>query len=232
MIGKKIALIGLVLVTFSFGGGWLYGFKKIAPSEKFAHFLRGYTNNYYNFRPKPRYDHFNLSIPNPDVVFLGDSLTQSSLFSEMFISPIRIYNRGVGGDTAIDILNRLREIEKLNPQHVYLMVGINDLGRGATPSQVANNIVEIYHKLSEKGISTYVQETIQCQPSKCTYVSKINELNNILASKLKSKLVRLGELSSKVGLSKDLTYDGIHLNKKGYRVWADHLKDFSPGKFK
>ena len=104
------------------------------------------------------------------------------------------------------------------------MAGINDFYKGASPSQVAENISKIYYGLTNAGIQAFVQETVQCDPSICSYVDDINELNAILASVFKSKLVRLGKLSFADGLSEELTHDGIHLNKKGYEIWIGKLR--------
>ena len=223
---KRFFIAGISSIILSFGVGWVYGFKKIPPSTKLANLLRGHTNNYEAVRDKPRYQHFELSIPNPDVVFLGDSITQASTFNEVFGTSARIYNRGVGGDTAFDIINRLQEIKSLKPKVVYLMVGINDLHRGASPKQVADNISTIHSSLTESGIKTIVQETIQCQASKCSFKDEVNDLNKILAVKFKSELLHMGELSSMHGLSDNLTYDGIHLNKEGYETWINQLRQY------
>tara|TARA_Y100001968_G_C19242086_1_gene659975 strand:- start:156 stop:869 length:714 start_codon:yes stop_codon:yes gene_type:complete len=234
---NKTALLVILISTISFLGGWIYGFKRIPPSTKLSDFLRWQRQireqsiGYNRVRLKPRYEHFKLSTPNPDIVFLGDSITESSLFNESFVMPSRIYNRGVSGDTAVDILNRLQEVIDLRPRDVYLMVGINDLAMGAKPIQVANNIEKIYDILSNKGINIHVQQTIQCQPSKCSYTREVNELNRILSSKFKFKLIDLGELTANTGLSGDLTYDGFHLNKKGYEIWITQLRKTSYGDF-
>lgn len=220
---KKIALVGIASIAFSFGIGWAYGFKRITPSTIIATMLRRNVRNYEEFREKPRYQHFELSIPNPDVVFLGDSITEASMFNESLDTSARIYNRGVSGDTAFDIINRLHEIKRLKPKVVYLMVGINDLNRGASPAQVAENISKIHDSLAKSGIKTIVQETIQCQPPKCSLKDEVNELNSILASVFKSELLRMGELSSTNGLNERFTYDGVHLNKKGYEAWINQL---------
>jgi len=233
---NKTALLAIFISTISFLGGWIYGFKRIPPSTKLADFLRWQireqTIDYNQVRLQPRHEHFQLSTPNPDIVFLGDSITQASLFNEYFVMPLRIYNRGVNGETSFDILNRLQEIVDLQPKNVYLMVGINDLYNGAKPIQVANNIQKIYDILIKEGISIHVQKTIQCQPSKCfNTINKVNQLNSILSSKFKSKLIDLGELNANSGLRGDLTYDGVHLNKKGYEIWITQLRKTPYGDF-
>ena len=223
-MNKSFVIAGISSIILSFGIGWAYGFKKIPPSTKFANLLKGNTNNYETFREKARYQHFELSIPNPDVVFLGGGITQAAVFNEALETSARIYNRGARGDTAFDILNRLQEIKKLNPKVVYLMVGMNDLHRGASPKQISENISKIHDSLTKSGIKIIVQETIQCQPSKCSYKNEVNELNKLLASLFKSDLLQLGELSSTNGLDGNLTSDGVHLNKEGYAAWINILR--------
>lgn len=75
-----------------------------------------------------------------DIVFLGDSITYSGLWSEVFLDK-KVANRGVRGDTSEGILNRIDQILSLTPNTVYLMFGINDIAGGAK----ANDIFERYN---------------------------------------------------------------------------------------
>lgn len=195
--------------------------------------LQGYTKDDLQIRRNSRYDIFRLSAPKPDVIFLGDSITEAGLFNEFFTSPAKIYNRGVSADTSSDIMSRLEEVINLNPDTVFLMAGINDLNRGTSPNEIANNIKNIHDRLSEAGINVFIQKTIQCHPSRCSVTKKVNQLNEILSSSYKSsKIIDLGNLNSTNGLSSELTTDGIHLNRKGYEEWVKHLRQNTNGIFR
>jgi len=221
-----------LLISISFVSGWVYGFKRLPPTNSVANALRKailagtQTTNQAAKNKSIKASGFQPELikRNPDIVFLGDSLTRRFPVSEIFSEPSRIYNRGVEGDTTTDILNRIDQIQELRPKNVYLMIGINDLWRGSKAEDVAKNIYLIHDKLSKSGAKVFVQKTIQCQPSKCTFYGEVNRLNTLLSSAYGSKLVELGELNSVNGLSGHLTYDGIHLNSTGYSVWSRELR--------
>ena len=230
---KHFALQAILLASISFGGGWLYGFKRIPPSTEVGDSLLGYTKDDLQIRRNSRYDIFRLSAPKPDVIFLGDSITEAGLFNEFFTSPAKIHTRGVSADTSSDIISRLEEVINLKPDTVFLMVGINDLNRGSSPIEIANNIKNIHDRLSEAGINVFIQKTIQCHPSRCSVTKKVNQLNEILSSSYKSsKIIDLGNLNSTNGLSSELTTDGIHLSRKGYEEWLKHLRQNTNGIFR
>ena len=54
-----------------------------------------------------------LSIPKESIVFLGDSITQRSEWSELFHNK-QIVNRGVADDTTEGVLHRLKALQMLN----------------------------------------------------------------------------------------------------------------------
>ena len=61
------------------------------------------------------------------------------------------------------------------------------------------------------------------QKNKCSYIKEVNELNKIISSIHGYNAIDLGELNSTNGLNSSLTYDGIHLNLNGYKVWKEQL---------
>ena len=164
--------------------------------------------------------------PKVDVVFVGDSITEGAEWSDFFPS-ISVANRGVGSDITIDILRRLDSIVSLKPDYAFIMVGINDIYLGVPLSQILGRYAAIVESLRKNDIEVVIQSTIQCQPSECFYKSEIvNELNASLkqyAKSLNIRFVQLGVLSKKDGLESIHTYDGVHLNGKGYRVWVESI---------
>lgn len=101
------------------------------------------------------------------VVLLGDSLTDYGEWSEFeWADNIQIYNRGIAGDTCRGMRNRLDSIEKLSPDCLFLMAGINNLSV-AQPLHVA----EREYKLL---VETIVQKLPSCQK----YIFSILPINN------------------------------------------------------
>lgn len=75
------------------------------------------------------------------VVFVGDSITQGWLSLGRAFPNLKTANRGITGDTSRGVLYRLDEdVLQLEPRAVVLLCGINDLGDGATPQCIVQNI--------------------------------------------------------------------------------------------
>jgi lysophospholipase L1-like esterase len=232
---KKNILI-VLLIGFVFTYGVAVGIYKIFPFEQIqvvkkffipeqqANILAKVLELRNNeFRRISLFEEFS---PKVDVVFVGDSITEGAEWSDFFPS-ISVANRGVGSDITIDILRRLDSIVSLKPDYAFIMVGINDIYLGVPLSQILGRYAAIVESLRKNGIEVVIQSTIQCQPSECFYKSEIvNELNASLkqyAKSLNIRFVKLGVLSKKDGLESIHTYDGVHLNGKGYRVWVESI---------
>jgi hypothetical protein len=81
------------------------------------------------------------------VVFLGDSITQGWKTLAKVFPDFKVVNRGIGGDTTRGVLYRLNaDVLALKPAAVVLLIGINDLGLGGKPEDIANNIKTILLK--------------------------------------------------------------------------------------
>ncbi|MDF1862441.1 MAG: SGNH/GDSL hydrolase family protein [Verrucomicrobiales bacterium] len=99
------------------------------------------------------------------VVFLGDSITHQSLYTQyvedFFYTRyperrIRFYNAGVSGDAAADVLARFEEdVKAVEPDFVTVLLGMND-GKyepfsGKTFSHYANGMEEIVARIQKSG---------------------------------------------------------------------------------
>jgi len=65
-----------------------------------------------------------------DIVFIGDSLTDSAEWEDLFPSS-NIANRGIGGDRTNGVLKRMNSIYSTNASKAFIMLGINDLKFGS-----------------------------------------------------------------------------------------------------
>ena len=170
---------------------------------------------------------FEEFVTTPDVVFIGDSLTQNGEWAE-FIPHLRVANRGIGSDKTDDVLARLDSITSLNAGSIFIMLGINDVYAGIPISHIAQNYRLIILALQERDVDIVIQSTIQCEPSICGLrtVAKINELNyelKKLADELNVSFLQLSDLSGVDGLPSLFTYDGVHLTAVGYRNWVESV---------
>ena len=167
--------------------------------------------------------------PDVDVAMIGDSITQGGLWNE-FILDFQVANRGVGGDMSAGILRRMDSILSTNPEIAFLMVGINDLKQGLKPKAVYRNIRQIVDELRENHIRVILQSTLGCTLPKCDFSlnQKVRQLNIMLLDFAKRDGVEYLDLNATMsredGLIPDYTFDGIHLNGKGYKAWVKAMR--------
>ena len=77
-----------------------------------------------------------------ELIFLGNSITDGSEWSELMQNP-EAKNRGISGDTSEGVLFRLYQVTRVQPAKVFLLIGINDLSKNISPDTVYINICKI-----------------------------------------------------------------------------------------
>ena len=168
------------------------------------------------------------------VVMVGDSLTDGAEWRELFPGA-SIVNRGIDGDTAEGVLERLDGIVALHPAKVFVMIGINDFVAGKSVDAVLGSYRRIVGKLRESGAKVFIQSTLMCNAAKATWTAcaaaneKVAQLNARLAAieAPGTLFVDLNKtLAGSAGLKGELTLDGVHLNGEGYRLWRDAISPY------
>lgn len=175
-------------------------------------------------------------INSKDIVFLGDSLTESFDLKKYFDRD-NLRNRGMSGNMTEHVLYRLEEIFNAKPAMLFLMIGINDIYQGVDPEIVIDNIARILNELKNNSPQT----TLYCQS-----ILPVNETRLLSFENINSKVYdvnhRLRELCKKNNMlfidihpdflnnhgqmDESYTYDGVHLTEYGYRHWAELLADY------
>jgi lysophospholipase L1-like esterase len=220
---KSLALAALA-AGLSFAAGWLA--KGRAPRTEAA----AQPSSYW-LEKKSFFDTFGIYA---STVMIGDSLTDGAEWREMFPG-VAVVNRGVDGDTTAGVLRRMDSIVSARARKAFVMIGINDFGEGRTVDAVFEDYRSIVSRLEDSGAKVFVQSTLLCNEAKAGWIScaaiqgKIRELNRRLA-RLASARVAFVDLNASLagpgGLKPELTYDGVHLNGDGYRVWKDVISRF------
>ena len=173
---------------------------------------------------------------NPEVVFLGDSITQGwegagkGAWKKNF-EPLNTFNFGIGGDQTGHVLWRLTEggeFETVRPKVVVLMIGTNNTG-GHNADQIAGGIGAIVKTIQEKSPKTKVLLLAvfpRADRKTGEMVKKIDEINAII-KKLDSKTVKYIDIGEKFlvdgKMSKDIMPDYLHLSTRGYEIWAEAI---------
>ena len=162
-------------------------------------------------------------------ILLGDSL--SLWFPVEFLPAGRLWlNQGISGETTHQILKRLSALKPTRPDKIYLMAGINDLRQGASDRQILENTYRILQHLRQHHPrSRAIVQSIL--PTRLAAISnrRIRRLNRQLeaiAERQGADYLDIYALfaDDRGELRRDLTTDGLHLNRQGYRVWARSLK--------
>lgn len=157
-------------------------------------------------------------------VLLGDSL--SMWFPSELLPRDRFWlNQGISGDTTTGVLRRLHALDGTRPDVVHVMVGINDLRRGATDLEIVGNLQQIMRQLKQEHPDTRII-VHSILPTRLTSLpsDRIRRLNYSIAMTTKQEGVFFLNLQPAFTdgdglLRRDLTTDGIHLNTRGYETW-------------
>jgi CubicO group peptidase (beta-lactamase class C family)/lysophospholipase L1-like esterase len=171
-------------------------------------------------------------ITTEDIVFLGNSLTENGKWDAYFPEQ-KIVNRGIIGDEALGIYDRLYQILPGKPKKIFLQTGANDVSHDLPVDDIVGRIALVVDKIREGSPETqlYLQGSLPINESFNRYqklTGKTNvfpELNKRLAELAESQgivFINLFPLFTQGGtnvLRKDLTGDGLHLKEKGYEIW-------------
>lgn len=179
-------------------------------------------------------------ITSDDIVMLGNSLTENAGDWNKLLETTGIVNRGIGGDDATGINHRLVQILPGKPKAIFLMVGINDLSHNLTADEVFVLCKSVIDNIRADAPDTrlYVQSLLPINESfgrwktlegKTDVIPRINKSlkkyckeNNITYINLFDKFKRKGTNE----LRKELSVDGLHLSKQGYKIWAFQLRQY------
>jgi lysophospholipase L1-like esterase len=173
----------------------------------------------------------------PDrIIFLGDSITEMGDWKKV-LNDNTVINRGVGGDITRGVLRRLKDITDRNPAKLFILIGINDIGRDIPDVVIAGNYLKIVKEIHNKCPNTiiYVQSVLPVNPGLPQFPRRYKKhehilaLNKLLASHAKEgsyTYIDIFHLFADVEgrLDSQYTYDGLHLRQTAYPAWVDYLK--------
>jgi lysophospholipase L1-like esterase len=170
--------------------------------------------------------------PHNAVLFVGSSSIRFWDVAKSFPG-IDVINRGFGGSELADsVYFAPRIVLPHEPRTVVLYAGDNDLASGKTPEQVAADFREFTRLVLAKLPKTrIIYVSIKPSPSRWKLADKSRQANYLIAAHCKSdeRLVYVDVTAAMLGADgKPRTElflgDGLHLNAKGYEIWASLLK--------
>lgn len=170
------------------------------------------------------------------IVFLGNSITEMGDWPAL-TGDTTVINRGIGGDITFGVLKRLDDITRRKPSKLFLLIGINDIGKDIPDTVIADNIRKIVTTIQQGSPDTkiYVQSILPVNPDfpnfpqhydKQQHVQHTDAILPGILKPLHCTFINLVPLfvDAKKRLDAQYTIDGLHLNKKGYSIWVDYLK--------
>jgi lysophospholipase L1-like esterase len=165
-----------------------------------------------------------LPIDSTDIVFVGNSITEGFPLQEMYPG-IHVKNRGIGGNRSNHILARIREIVEMHPRKLFLEAGVNDIWDHAPLDTLEANYQKIVAEIRTYSPKTalYVQSVFPVGDPFKGLGPQVDSFNVWLAAYCNENKVQFinvfPRLENKGYLDSTLTYDGLHLTGKGYKIW-------------
>jgi beta-glucosidase len=175
---------------------------------------------------------------NVDMVFIGDSITQGwegagrEIWKE-FYGDRNAVNLGIGGDRTQHVIWRLMNgnLEGITPDLAVIMIGTNN-ARSNTPQQIADGVKAIVQQLQTKTPETEILllAVFPRGPNAEDELRQVNQkTNEIIAEFADGEQIHyldIGKafLEDDGTLSKEIMPDLLHLNERGYRIWAESIE--------
>jgi len=175
------------------------------------------------------------------VVFVGDSITQSwedpgKEAWDRHIAPLGAVNLGNSGDRTENVLWRLEKapLTRLEPKHVVLLIGTNNLGHGTSNAQeTLDGVKAVASKLAEQcpDATVHILEIFPRGERINPMRGDICQINQALrawvagqkGAKFAIHAIGDGFLSGDGTIAREIMPDALHLTPKGYEIWAASL---------
>jgi len=150
-----------------------------------------------------------------------------------------VINRGIAGDITFGVLKRLDDVILRQPSKLFLLIGINDIGKDIPDAVIADNIRKIIERVQSQSPSTkiYVHSLLPVNPDVKNFPQHYDKQEHILnTNKLIKRVtenahciyVNIHDLfKDKQGkLDAKYTFDGLHLTPSGdgYQKWVAYLR--------
>ncbi len=165
-------------------------------------------------------------------VFLGDSITEEFPLHTFFPNQ-KPANRGISGDHIDGLIERLDlSLGQIDPQRVFIMIGINDVGERRGDTIITERYCRLFDLVRAKlpAADVLVQGLL---PVDTRYFphdpAQILRLNLFLEDECRNRDFSFMNMypvfKDNAGhLNNDYTEDGLHLNNRGYAVWAQQIE--------
>ncbi len=167
----------------------------------------------------------------PDVVFMGDSITEYWEHADPAMFGPRTVDRGIGGQTTPQMVLRMYpDVIALRPRVVHIMAGTNDIS-GNTGPESDRTIVDNIRAMIVLAKANGIRVVLGAITPSAGFVSRpgqnpsvrIVRVNRLLEEVAKAERVAFVDYHSPLsdaagGMRAGLANDGLHPNRKGYAI--------------
>ena len=170
------------------------------------------------------------------IIFLGNSITEMGNWKKV-LNDTTVINRGIGGDNTFGVLKRLKDITDRQPSKVFILIGINDIGKDIPEVVIMDNYLKIVREIHAKCPQTkiYVQSVLPVNSTHPHFPQHYDKEEHVLAlNKLLKANAGAGNytfvdifhlfVDADQRLDNRYTIDGLHLKAEAYVIWVDYLK--------
>jgi lysophospholipase L1-like esterase len=170
------------------------------------------------------------------IIFLGNSITEMGDWKKV-TGDTTVINRGIGGDITFGVLKRLKDITDRQPSKVFLLIGINDIGKDIPDPVIADNELKIVKEIHSKCRQTkiYVESVLPVNSTVNHFPQHYDKEEHVLAlNKLLQANAAAGNytfvdifhlfVDADGRLQAQYTYEGLHVKPAAYVVWVDYLR--------
>jgi len=170
------------------------------------------------------------------IMFLGDSITEMGKWGQL-LGDTTVVNRGIGGDITYGVLKRMGDVIQRRPSKLFIMIGVNDIGKDIPDEVIADNVRQIIQRVQTGSPETkiYLQSILPVNAdypnfpqhyAKPAHVVHTNRLLRIVADAMQVPYVDLYSqlLDSQQRMDAKYALDGLHINPRGYGVWIGYLR--------
>ena len=165
----------------------------------------------------------SLTDSTADIVFFGDSITYGGDWLDYY-DDLSVCSLAIPGDSIQTALYRIDMIEGLCPEKLFVMIGVNNVGKMGYEKLISEKFDELVEDLTGTGAKIYVQSILPVRdPSDVSnqQIDTANEIIRDIADNYGCTYINLHDAFSDENgeLLKEVSKDGVHINEKGYALW-------------
>lgn len=170
------------------------------------------------------------------LLFIGDSIVEFFPLKKFLGRDLNLVNHGIAGTSAHWLHDHVAQVlAGAQPEHIFLLIGTNDIGMGYGSAEIAKCVEEILNQLRSLSYGSRLTLLSVLPVNEAPkYQAKVKIRRNAKIQELNKRLKELpgvdfadvyGVLLDEQGqLAEEYTQEGLHLTQVGYEELAQALR--------